>query len=200
MGWLAFFDTLNLIMIDLITVIAAADPHAAAESAGLVEKFGIHVGHIVMQVISFSILAFVLYRFAFKPVLVTLDDRNKQIADGLKYAEEMQVKLAEAEAEHKEIIQKASLEAQQIVSEARSVAEEKISKSSQDAVARAEEIITKAEQQIELDRRKMMSEARSEIARLVVSTTSKVLAKELSAEDRNRFTESASSQLVESSN
>ncbi len=187
-------------MIDLISVIAAADPQTAAESAGLVEKFGIHVGHIVMQVISFSILAYVLYRFAFKPVLATLDDRNEQIADGLKYAEDMKVKLAEAEAEHKEIIQKASQEAQQIVNEARTVAEEKISKSSQDAVVRAEEIISKAEQQIEMDRKKMLSEARSEIARLVVSTTSKVLSKELSADDRNRYTESASSQLVESSN
>ena len=92
------------------------------------------------------------------------------------------------------------VEAQQIVNEARTVAEENISKSSQDAVVRAEEIISKAEQQIEMDRKKMLSEARSEIARLVVSTTSKVLSKELSADDRNRFTESASSQLVESSN
>ena len=187
-------------MIDLISVIAAADPHAAAESAGLVEKFGINLGHIVMQVISFSILAYVLYRFAFKPVLATLDDRNSQIADGLKYSEDMKSKLAEAEAEHKQIIQKASQEAQQIVNAARTVAEENISKSSQDAGVRAEEMISKAEQQIEMDRKKMLSEARSEFARLVVSTTSKVLSKELSADDRNRFTESASSQLVESSN
>jgi F-type H+-transporting ATPase subunit b len=46
----------------------------------------------------------------------------------------------------------------------------------------------------------MLDEARSEIARLVVATTSKVLSKELSEEDRNRFTESASSNLVDSSN
>ncbi len=187
-------------MIDLITIVAATDPQAAVESAGIVEKFGIHVGHIVMQVISFSILAYVLYRFAFKPVFDTMDERNSKIADGLKHADDMKVKLAEAEAEHKAIIAKASQEAQQIVNEARTVAEDKISKSSQDAVSRAEEIINKAEQQIELDRKKMLSEARSEIARLVVATTSKVLAKELSEDDKNRFTESASSQLVDSSN
>lgn len=187
-------------MIDLFTVIAATDPQSAAESAGLVEKFGIHIEHIVMQVISFSILAYVLYRFAFKPVLATIDERNSEIADGLKYAEEMQVKLAEAEAEYKAIVQKASQEAQQIVNEARAVAEERISKSSQEAVARAEEIITKAEQQIELDRAKMLADARSEIARLVVATASKVLSKELSEEDRNRYTESAGAQLVDASN
>ena len=59
-------------MIDLITIVAATDPSAAAESAGIVEKFGIHPGHIAMQIISFSILAYVLYRFAFKPVFETI--------------------------------------------------------------------------------------------------------------------------------
>lgn len=181
-------------------ILAATAEHGADAESGIFQQFGIEWPFLISQIISFTVVAFVLYKFAFKPVLATIDERQTKIADGLTYAEEMQVKLAEAEVEHKEIIQKASQEAQQIVNEARSVAEEKISKSSQDAVVRAEEIIKKAEQQIELDRKKMLSEARSEIARLVVSTTSKVLAKELSPEDRNRFTESASSQLVESSN
>jgi F-type H+-transporting ATPase subunit b len=187
-------------MIDLFTILAATDPHAAAESASLIEKFGIHTGHIIMQGISFLILTVVLYKFAFKPVLATIDERQGKISDGLKYAEEMKAMLEDAEAQHKEIVQKASQDAQQIVNEARAVAEDKISKSSQEAVARAGEIITKAEQQIELDRKKMLAEARSEIARLVVATTSKVLAKELSSDDKSRFTESASASLVDSSN
>ena len=186
-------------MIDLLTIIAAADPQAGADSVGLGEKFGIHIEHIVMQAISFSLLAYILYRFAFKPVLATIDERNTKIADGLKYADDMKAKLAEAEEERKGIIQKASQEAQGIVNEARGVAEEKISNSTQDAIARAEEISAKAEQQIELDRKKMMSEARGEIARLVVATTGKVLSKELSPDERNRYSESASSRLVESS-
>lgn len=184
-------------MIDLFTIIAATDPNAA--SVGIFEKFGIHWGHVIMQSISFSILAYVLYRFALKPVLATMDERNTKIADGLKYADDMKAQLEEAEQERKEIIQKASQEAQGIVNEARSVAEEKISNSTQEAIARAEEIATKAEQQIELDRKKVMDEARSEIARLVVATTGKVLSKELSTEEQDRYSRSASSQLVESS-
>ena len=72
------------------------------------------------------------------------------------------------------------------------MAEEKISNSTQEAIARAEEIAAKAEQQIELDRKKMMDEARSEITRLVVATTGKVLSKELSSE-QGRYSRSASS-------
>ena len=152
-----------------------------------------------MQVISFSLLAYILYRFAFKPVFVTMDERNAKIADGLKYADDMKAQLEEAEQERKEIIQKASQEAQGIVNEAKTVAEENFN-STQEAIARAEEIAAKAEQQIELDRKKMMDEARSEITRLVVATTGKVLSKELSSEEQDRYSRSASSQLVESSN
>ena len=122
-------------MIDFFSILAATDPNAA--SGGIVGKFGIHVGHIVMQGISFSLLAYILYRFAFKPVFATMDERNAKIADGLKYADDMKAQLEEAEQERKEIIQKASQEAQGIVNEAKTVADEKISNSTQEAIARA---------------------------------------------------------------
>lgn len=183
-------------MTDLIQILAAADPHAAAESASLVEKFGIHWSHITMQAISFTILATVLWKFAFKPVLATMDEREAKIDSGLKYAEEMKVKLAEAETEKKKILQEASIEASTIVNEARQSAEARIAKSAQDAIKAAEDITKKAELQIQNDRKQMLAEARSEISRLVVATTSKVLAKELSAEEKSRYSESASSTLV----
>ncbi len=184
----------------LPVILAAATEHSVETEGNLLGQFGIEGPFLISQIISFCVVAFVLYRFAFKPVLATIDERPGKISDGLKYAEEMKAKLEDAEAQHKEIVQKASQDAQQIVNEARAVAEDKISKSSQEAVARAGEIITKAEQQIELDRKNMLAEARSEIARLVVATTSKVLAKELSSDDKSRFTESASASLVDSSN
>lgn len=184
-------------MTDLIQILAAADPHAAAaESAGLAETFGIHWSHIVMQAISFSILAGVLWKFAFKPVLATMDEREAKIDSGLKFAEEMQVKLAEAEVEKKRILQDASAEAKAIVTDARQTAEARIEKSAQDAIKAAEDITKKAQLQIENDRKQMLAEARSEISRLVVATASKVLSKELSSEEKSRYSESASSTLV----
>lgn len=187
-------------MIDLIQVLAAADPQAAAESGSIVERFGIQTSHIIMQFISFAILAAVLWKFAFKPVIATMDERQKQIDSGLKFAEEMKVKLAEAEEERKRILQQASVEAKELVTEARQTAEARIEKSSQQAIAAAEEITRKAERQIELDRKQMLAEARSEIARLVVATASQVLSKELSAEEKSRFADRASASLVDSSN
>jgi F-type H+-transporting ATPase subunit b len=191
-------------MIDLIQVLAASDPHAVtAEATGLAEKlahtvetFGIHPSHIIMQLISFVILAAVLWKFAFKPVFATMEEREAKIDSGLKYAEEMKVKLAEAEAEKKKILQEASAEAKSIVTEARQTAEARIEKSAQEAIKAAEDITKKAELQIENDRKQMLAEARSEISRLVVATAGKVLSKELTAEEKARYSESASSTLV----
>lgn len=186
-------------MIDHLQFLAAAAAHGA-EDASIPEKFGLHTGHVIAQVISFCILAFVLYRFAIKPVLSTMEERQGKIEQGLKDAEDMKAKLADAQAESKSILQQASLEAKGIVDDARKVADEKVGKASQDAVKQAEEILAKARTQIELDRKQMLAEAKSEITRLVVATTAKVLSKELSDQEKGRFTESASATLVDSSN
>lgn len=179
-------------MTDLFHILAAADP----ESTDLITKFGIEPQYIIMQAISFTILAAVLWKFAFKPVFATMEEREAKIDSGLKYAEEMKIKLAEAEAEKKRILQDASSQANEIVSEARATAEARIDKAAQEAIRTAEDISKKAQLQIENDRKQMLSEAKSEITRLVVATTSKVLAKELSEEEKSRYSESASATLV----
>lgn len=181
-------------MMDLVQILAAADAHAG--DADIVTRLGVTVPYIVMQIVSFTILATVLWKFAFKPVFATMEEREAKIDSGLKYAEEMKVKLAEAETEKKKILQEASAEAKAIVTEARQTAEARIEKSAQDAIKAAEDITKKAELQIANDRKQMLAEARSEISRLVVATTSKVLAKELSADEKSRYSESASATLV----
>ncbi len=181
-----------------IALLAAAAP--AGADVNMLEAFGVHAGHVAMQILSFCILAFVLYRFAIKPVLSTMDERNAMIDQGLKDAESSKAQLATAQAESKRILQEASLEAKGIVDEARRIAEARIAKSVQEAASEAENLFAKAQVQIELDRKQMLVEARSEIARLVVATTAKVLAKELSADEKSRFAERAAANLVDARN
>lgn len=188
----------------IANVLAAADQgivEGLSETANqLGETFVIEWGYIIWQAVSFLILAYVLYRFAFKPVLSTMDERQEKIDAGLKYAEEMKVKLAEAQEEKKKILQEASMEAKQIVTEARVDAESRIERSTQEAIKSAEEVTRKARAQIELDRKQMIAEARSEISRLVVATAAKVLSKELSQDEKSRFAETASANIVASDN
>ncbi|MCF3651409.1 F0F1 ATP synthase subunit B [Synoicihabitans lomoniglobus] len=175
-------------------IFAAAD--AAGKLHDIQSTFGIEGKYLLMQVISFSILAFVLYRFFFKPVLATVDERNAEIATSLANAEAMKAKLEAATAESADIIKQAQGEAGKIIDQARVSAKEFMERQTQEATVKAQDIIAKAQHSTELEHRKMVAEARSEIARLVVSTTRQVLAKELSDADRQRFNEAAAKELT----
>lgn len=161
------------------------------------EKFGLKLPTLIAQMVNFCLVAAALYFFAVKPVAATLDDRQKKIADGLQYAEEMKTQLAEAERERAEKAREAAVEAQALMAEAREQAKEMIEKKTQEAAAQAEAIIRKANEAIELDRQKMLSDVRQEVARLVVATSSKVLTRELSDEEKAKFSDAAAKDLVD---
>ncbi|RKX36040.1 MAG: ATP synthase F0 subunit B [Verrucomicrobia bacterium] len=182
-------------MIDAFNILAAATPSAEGGIAGVVHEFGIEWPFLIAQIISFSVVAFLLYKFAFKPVLATIDERQTKIEAGLNYTEEMKVKLADAETQHTARIKEASLEAQQIIHEARETGKEMIEQQIQEATDRAEQTIAKAGQAIELERKKMLADVREEIARLVVLTTSRVLSRDLSDDERSRYVSSATEEL-----
>lgn len=125
-----------------------------------------------------------------------MDERAVKIGAGLKYAEEMQAKLAAAQQESAALVKKSQVEATRIIDEARKSAKDFTDKQTQEASTRASDILTKAQQAIELEHKKMLADARSEIARLVVTTTERVLAKKLTEADRASYNETASRELT----
>ena len=167
----------------------------AAHESGIVQQFGLEPKFVLMQVISFLILFGVLYWFGIKPTIATMEERNAKIAAGLKHAEETQVRLAAAAQESAALIKAAQLDAQKLVDEARKAAKEFADKQNAEATARASDTLAKAQQAIALEHKKMLNEARGEIARLVVKTTEQVLAKKLSDGDRAAYNEAATKEL-----
>ncbi len=185
----------------LTLLLAVAEP--AAGAAGPLEDlkqtfthFGVEPKYLVMQVISFLILFGVLYQFGIKPTIATMEERNRKIGDGLKHAEETSVRLAAAAQESAALIKTAQHEAQKVVDEARKIAKEFADKQQTEATTRAADTLAKAQQAIALEHKKMLNEARSEIARLVVQTTEQVLAKKLSDADRAAYNEAATKELT----
>jgi len=182
-------------MLPLLLATAEASHHAAAE-AGIAEKFGLDWKYVLIQAISFLILFGVLYKFGIKPTVSTMEKRNKKIEAGLRHAEEMQAKLAAAAQESATIVKGAQSEAQKIVDEARRAAKDFGDKQQAEAVQRAADFIEKARQATELEHKKMLDQARTEIARLVVTTTERVLAKKLTDADRASYNDAASKELA----
>ena len=101
-----------------------------------------------------------------------------------------------AAAESAQIVKAAQLDAQQIIEATRRSAKEFADKQQAEAVAHAADLLAKARSSIELEHKKMLEEARGEVARLVITTTERVLAKRLTDADRAAYNETAARELT----
>jgi len=180
-------------------MLAAAAPGAAG-SPNIIEQvaqqFGVDWPHLIAQCVSFIIVATVLYRFAYKPVLGVLEQRRQKIAEGLANAEKMKQELARAQAKAEEIINHANAQAAKMIEEARAAASKVQEAETQKAVAAANNIVTTTRQAMETEHARMLAELRREVGRLVVNTTAKVAGKVLTPDDQQRLTEEANRQLA----
>jgi F-type H+-transporting ATPase subunit b len=181
----------------LFTFLAAAAPGA---NAGPIEQikfqFGLNGWALLSQIISFSIVAFLLYRFAYNPILSVLEARRKLIADSLKNAELTKTQLAEAQKAAELVLTKASADATKMIEEARAAAKLVGERESQRAVAQAADIIQKAREAGEAEQKRLMAELKKELSRLIVETTAKVTGKVLNATDQRKITEEATRELA----
>ena len=91
-------------------------------------------------------------------------------------------------------------DAQKILTESREQSKEMIEQKTQEAASLAEAIIRKASEATELERQKMLSDVRKEVARLVVATSAKVLSRDLSDAEKQTFSDSAAKELASAGN
>ncbi|MEL0099458.1 MAG: F0F1 ATP synthase subunit B [Opitutae bacterium] len=162
---------------------------------GIVETFGIDWPMLIAQAINFLIVAFVIWKFAFKNILSTIKEREKQISDSLKNADRIKLELEETEKQQQQTLQDASLEAKKTITSAQEQAKALIEAQKDDARKQAEEIISKAKIAMEQERERVLREAREEIASLVVLTATKVLSKDLSEQEKEKFSSRATQEL-----
>ncbi len=180
-------------MTDTFSILAAS---AENPVTAITREFGVNTGLFVSQLIAFSIVAFLMHKLAYKPVLEVLETRKAKIAEGLENADKIKAELEQAEATRKEIIEKANTQANSLIEEAREAAQKVRDTETQKAIAAAEEIIAKARQATEAEHAKMLADLRKEVGRLVVETTGKVAGKALNEDDQKRLIDDTNSQLA----
>jgi F-type H+-transporting ATPase subunit b len=173
---------------------ASTDP--VTDIINLFGSFGVDKPHLIVQIVNFTILAFVLYRFAIKPALGQLEERIRQAEQLQKDRSAAEAQLASAQKTAEANLVAASEEASKILADARNSAKATIEASRAEAQAAQTEVIAKATAAIEADRVKMMNEVRGEVSRLVVETAAKVLEQNLDDSMRGRLNEAAVKQLA----
>jgi len=177
-------------------MILAASESLADTVRQTADTFGWTPQMFFSQVISFVIVALLLRRFAYKPILAVLEERRRAIEEGQLNAEKIKKELAEAEKRYQEIVAKANADAQKMIDEARESAAHLSERKQQEAIAAAEQIIAKAREAAAIEHDRTMESLKRELGRLVVQTTAKVTEKVLTPEDQRRLQEEAARQLA----
>jgi len=160
------------------------------------ERFGLQTSLFVAQVMSFLIVAALLYKFAYKPILQVLADRRERIAESLANAEKIKRELAHAQAGAQEILNQAGAQGNKLIEEARLSAAKVLEQETRKAIATANEIVSKARQANEAELVRMRNELRKEVGRLVVATSAKVTSNILTAEQQGHLAEQTAKELT----
>ena len=179
-------------MTQFITLAAAG----ADGDKNMLETFGVNGPLFFSQLIAFIIVAILLKKFAYKPVLDMLEQRKERIAEAEVNAEKIKSELAATESARDKILEEARTEANKLIEETRSAAAELREAKTQEAISSAEAIIAKAQEASAAEHNKLMAELKQEVGRLVVETTCKVTGKVLSAEDQQRLIEDANKEIA----
>jgi F-type H+-transporting ATPase subunit b len=145
----------------------------------LIKTFHIEVNLLMAQIVNFAIVLFVLYKFAYKPVLKTLNSRTNKIEKGLQDADAAGKKLEEIVEKEKEVLAEAKKEAQNIIKTAEEQAKANAMSIVLEARNQNEKLIETAKKQIEQEKDKMISEVKGEIAGLVIAATEKIIGEKL---------------------
>ncbi|MBU6409187.1 MAG: F0F1 ATP synthase subunit B [Verrucomicrobia bacterium] len=160
------------------------------------KQFGIDWPSLLAQTISFSIVFFILWRFAYRPIFAMLQARREKIAESLANAEKIKADVARTEAERRKILTDAGDQANLLIQEARDAAARVREQETQKAVAAAGQIIAKAREAAAQEHARMLGELKREVGRLVIQTTTAVTGKILTQEDQKRLAEETEKQLA----
>ena len=151
---------------------------------------------IFWEVLSFGILFWILYKYAFPPILNTLENRERKIRENLDQAEQNRAAAEQKLKEYEAKLQVAAQEVETIMSEAKQKAQRLLDENEQRLRADSERIKEEATQDIERERRKAVEDIKGQTADLAILVAEKVIGRSLSDDDHRRFAQEALAEVA----
>ena len=147
------------------------------------------LAEFIPALISFSIVFFVLSKFAWPAISQMLDQRSDSIRDSLERAESAKIEAERLLVEYKQTMAEARKEAGTILQQAKQSAEATRSEASARAIAEYDELLVKAREAIEGEKRAAIEELQRSVADLSIAVAGKLIGSELSREDHLKVIE-----------
>ena len=142
------------------------------------------IGLIFWTTVSFAILYFVLSKFAWKPILGAVNEREKSIKEALAAAEKAKEEMANLKADNEKILNEAKLQRESLLKEAREIKSKIIADAESEATEKANKLIESAKNAIQTEKSVAMKELKNTVVDLSLDIAEKLLSKELDNKEK----------------
>ena len=150
---------------------------------------------LLAQAVVMIVFVAICWKYIYPPILEIMQERQKKISDGLEAAKKADDSLEEAQLAFDQEINKAKVEAAEILEKANSRASQIVNDATAKAEVEAEKILSSASKTIENDVNKAKEELRQKMSELIIDTSEKILGDEISSEKHQELLRKAASEL-----
>lgn len=140
------------------------------------------LGLLIWMSLSFLIVLFLLKKFAWKPILSSLSERENKIDDALKAAERAEQRMKEIEAQNQNLLAEAAKEREAMLKAAREASEKTINEAKDKASAEAAKLLEQARETIHNEKMRALTDIKNEVGRLSIEIAEKLMRENLSTE------------------
>ena len=155
------------------------------------------VGLLFWTFVSFAILYFLLKKFAWKPILGSVNEREQSIHEALLAAEKAKNEMQNLKSDNEKILKEAKVERENMLKDAREIKAKLISDAENQAKIQASKLIESAQIAIQNEKNSAMNELKQTVVELSIGIAEKVISNEL--EDKNKQLKVVETMLNEAS-
>lgn len=159
--------------------------------------FSVFSSLIFWSLLSFGVLLLALKKYAFPPIMEMLEEREKKISGDIQSAESLRAEAQELKNDYEKQLKTAHEKADTIVQLATEEAKKVQDKSIQETQAKCRQIKNDAEQEIAMNRNKLLVEIRGFAAELTIASTERIIKKSLDSDDKKRLVDSSIEEVMQ---
>ena len=143
-------------------------------------------GLVFWMVVSFGIIFFILKKFAWKPILNMLTEREESIQNALDSAKKAKEEMLALQAGNEKILQEAKLERDKLLKEARDIKDSIILEAKTTASKEGDRLLSIARENIQNEKAAAVTELKNQVAKLSIEIAEKILREELSSTEKQK--------------
>ena len=151
----------------------------------------VSIGTVIWTTIAFLVVVFILAKFAWKPILSSIREREESIEEALEAAERAKEKMKDLEANNEKLLLEARQEREEIIKSARDAKEKMIAEAKEKAQAEADKVLKNAQATIRAEKSSAINELKSLVGELSIDIAEKILKEELSADKQKALIEAS---------